>query len=333
MPNFNLSRICTQGLLPLRRSLAWGPLCALVACSVYDDSMQGGGGAASGGSAGSTAGSASQGGAGSGGQHSAGSSGSGGASGSQASGGGGQAGTTAGSHSGGSGGTAGAATAGAAGDAPSGEGGEPAATDEALVDDMEDGDAQVKIAQGRTGFWYVGNDGTASGVQEPSSSAFQMAELAELERPNSRYAARMLASGFTGWGTVIGFNLVQSLGKVEPYDASQYCGVSFWAKAKAATPLRYRLPDASTHQAGGVCVVGGGAGQDCYDHFGKSVALTTTWQQFSAKFTEFAQTGTGYHPPDKKLKVDALFAMEWALPGSVPAYEIWIDDVAFTTCP
>lgn len=329
MPNFNLSRICAPGLTGLRRSLAWGPLCALVACSVYDDSLQGGGGAASGGSAAATAGTASQGGTASGGQ----SAGSGGSTGSQPSGGGGQAGTTAGSHAGGSGAEAGAGLAGAAGETQTGEAGAPAVTDDALVDDMEDGDAQVTIAQGRTGFWYVGNDGTIGGMQEPSSGAFQMAELAELERPNSRYAAHMKVSGFTGWGSVIGFNLVESLGHVEPYDASAYCGVSFWAKAKTATSVRFRLPDESTHQAGGVCVVGGGAGQDCYDHFGKSVALASFWQQFSAKFTEFAQLGSGYHPPDNKLKVDALFAMEWALAGGVAAHEIWVDDVAFTTCP
>jgi hypothetical protein len=208
-----------------------------------------------------------------------------------------------------------------------------APTDVRLIDDMEDADPQITVTAGRNGYWYVGNDLTVGGVQEPPSSSFEMFELTAGENGDSTYSAHMKVSGFTGWGTVIGFNLVESAG-VKAYDASAYCGMSFSAKAAAGTALRFRLPDGDTHPAGGVCVESGASDQLCYDHFSAAVTLSTAWKPFTISFSQLEQVGTGYHPADKKLKTDRLYAVEWALPGSGgKAYEIWIDDVSLVACP
>jgi hypothetical protein len=201
------------------------------------------------------------------------------------------------------------------------------------IDDMEDNDAQIVTVAGRNGYWYVGNDGTAAGQQEPTAGMFKMVELTAGERPSSTFAAHMKVSGFTGWGTVLGFNFFEQAGKVKVFDASEYCGVRYWGKAAAATTLRFRLPDVDTHPEGMVCTDGGASGVACHDHFGENAAFTSAWQEFTVMFADVEQVGTGYHPADGKLKADQLFSLEWALPGAGgKAYEIWIDDVAFVKC-
>jgi hypothetical protein len=322
----NRTRVRAQ--LSPASALAMGPWCLALACNVYDAGMVNGaaGGSGGGGNAGSGAEAgnhmgegaaaakagtdtgASGGSGGTAGAHAGTSSGSGGSSGTQAGG------------SAGSGGSAGAA----GGTAPLG--------DPEAIDDMEDNDAQITPASGRNGYWYVGNDGTASGTQEPAIGMFKMFKLPDGELPDSTYAAHMKVEGFTLWGAVLGFNFNQQLGKPQPYDASEFCGVSYWGKAAAATTLRFRLPDGDTHPEGKVCTDGGPAGEACYDHFGTSAAFTTTWQKFTVMFASLEQIGTGYHPEDMMFKADQMFGLEWALPGSGKAYEIWVDDVSFLKC-
>ncbi len=233
---------------------------------------------------------------------------------------------------GGAAGTAGTANGGTAGGSAGG-GGQAGQENGVvtLIDDMEDDNAQITQTDGRDGYWYVGNDGTVGGTQEPVATAFAMSALTSGERTGSGFAARMKVAGYSGWGSVIGFNLIEILGAVKPYDASSYCGVRYWAKAAATTALRVRFPDGDTHPAGNVCV-DGGASNGCYDHFGKNATFTTTWTKFDVLFSELDQAGTGYHPADKKLKPSQLFAIEWALPGANKAYEIWVDDVSFLPC-
>jgi hypothetical protein len=313
--------------------LAWGPLVAAVACSVYDDTLVGGAAALGGSGVGAGASSA-----GSGASASSGASGGsetgGTSSGTAGKVGDGGEGAVASSGGGGSSGASvvgGGGSGGGAGSNMTGAGGEPATEPSGLIDDMEDGDAQITLEDGRNGYWYVGGDDTPGASTEPElKMPFQMTALSA-ERSN--YAARIKAVGFSGWGSVIGFNFVELAGSVKPYDASAFCAVELWAKAASATTVRFRAPDVNTHQAGGVCTVGGGAGKDCYDHFVSSISLGTTWKRFEIKLSTLQQAGTGYHPADGKLRTNALMALEWGLPGSGNTYEIWIDDVKFLACP
>lgn len=358
MLNFTASRRARRRALTLARAagrVRRGSLLAgtafsvsvALACSVYEDphsgaaapvevagsSSAGSGAAAGSDAAGGSAGTSSPNTGGSGASDDGGSGGIAGTGGSGESNGvAGAGGTTGGAGSGGGAGAAGGSAAGgtAGGSAGGGQAGQLNGA-VALIDDMEDDNAQITERDGRDGFWYVGNDGTAGGTQEPVATAFTMSDLTSAERAGSSYAARMKVSGYSGWGSVIGFNLIEILGAVKPYDASSYCGLSFWAKAAATTALRVRLPDGDTHPAGNVCV-DGGASNGCYDHFGKNATFTASWTKFDVLFSELDQAGTGYHPADKKLKPSQLFAIEWALPGANKAYEIWIDDVSFLPC-
>jgi hypothetical protein len=328
MVNFNVSRMPERGSFSSRVVLASGPFVLALACNVYDDSLLGSsrGGGSSGGAAGMTFGGtmseSGKGGADGGGTSSA--------AGSAGQGSDGMA-DSAGSATGGV--TSGAGSSGEAANAGNDTGGQPP-SDHAVVDDMEDTDAQINVDGGRDGYWYVGNDGTVGGMQQPTSAKFEMFELGPRDHDDSTYSTHMKVSGFTGWGSVIGFNLVEQQTAVKAYDASAFCGVQFWGKALAATSLRLRLPDGDTHPDGGVCKETGAANTLCYDHFSAPIALTTAWKSFSIAFSTLEQTGTGYHPADDKFKAEQLYAMEWALPGAAgKAYEIWIDDITLTACP
>ena len=308
-------------------ALASWPLALASACSVYDDSLLGNAAAPLGGTAAS---------AGVGGSDATGGVEATGATGGSAAGSTGAAAGKAGDTS--EGGSAGTATAGSAGTSAAGTsaagtagtGGEPNSGPTESIDDMEDGDAEIELAGPRNGYWYVGGDLTPDATTDPLSTKFLMTKLAAGER--STYAARLKAVGYKDWGSVMGFNFIELLTKVKPYDGSAYCGIGFYGKAAAATTVRFRVPDIDTHQNGGVCVDGGTNGTACYDHFGASLSFSAAWKPFSIKFTDLAQVGTGYHPADGKLKTDKLFAVEWALPGTGNTYEIWIDDVHFIKC-
>ncbi len=329
MRNFHRDHLRPYALLTPGAALSLGLWLVALGCTVYDDSLLDDEGPVAGSGGSGTSGTANEGGMADQPEAGKASGGSGATQGSGAEPGAGTGGVTVGA-----GGGAGSSTAGtaSAGSSAGGAGGMPASGDAEAVDNMEDGDQQILVAPGRNGYWYVGNDGTVGGTQEPPVSAFEMAELTAGERPNSSFSAHTKVDGFKSWGSVIGLNFMEQLGMVKPYDASAFCGVRYWAKAAAATTLRFRIPDGDTHPVGGVCVDGGPAGQACYDHFSTSAAFTTEWQEFSVMFADLQQIGTGYHPADMKLKADKLYGLEWALPGSGKAHEIWVDDVELLKC-
>lgn len=312
--------------------LASWPLIGSVACSVYDASMVSDAASLAGAPEAGTAGSSLAGGtsAGSGAGSVDGGNASGASGGTVAGKAGDSAGGSGGSGATGGGGSASGGGSGSGSGGSAGVGGGAGSGNTELIDDMEDGDAEIELTGPRNGYWYVGSDTTAGGALVPPSTKFEMTELAAGDR--SSYAAHVKATGFTDWGSVMGFNFIELLTKVKPYDASAFCGVQFWGKAAATTKVRLRVPDIDTHQSGGVCTDPGTTGTACYDHFGTPVSLGTTWQQFSVKFSDLTQVGTGYHPADGLLKTDQLMALEWALPASSKTFEIWIDDVAFTKC-
>jgi hypothetical protein len=234
---------------------------------------------------------------------------------------------------GGSAGTPIGGSAGSAGSVTGGTGGDPGTGATESIDNMEDGDSEITLTGPRNGYWYVGGDDTVAATLTPPSTKFAMTDLGAAER--SDYAAHLKAVGFADWGSVMGFNFIELSTEVKPYDGAAYCAVEFWGKTAGPTTVRFRVPDIDTHQAGGVCKVPGTTGVGgtaCYDHFGKSLSFTATWQLFSVKFTDLAQVGTGYHPADNKLKTKQLMAVEWALPGAGKTYELWIDDVQFVKC-
>ena len=201
-----------------------------------------GGSSGTGGSSGSKGGSSS-GTSGSGGSNSGGSSGSNS---------GGSSGTGSSSGSGGSSGTGSNSSSGSGGDGGSSNPdgsvnvdggtsmcGTPAAT---VISDFEQGSGVMIKQGGRSGWWYVSDDGT--GTQTPASVAAGPIAVAAAPSDDktlmgetcNKYALHSTSSGQTTWGAVVGGTFVPGTGtNKSAYDVSMYDGIQFDIKTGAAS--------------------------------------------------------------------------------------------------
>ncbi len=204
-----------------------------------------------------------------------------------------------------------------------------------LIDDLEDGDIYLYLfGTDRDGKWWLGFDGTA-GTTEPNP--FSPDDAGGYD--GSSAATHLKMSGYTNWGSNAGFNFMHEVPPKSwpaPYDASAYCGVAFWAKRSETSDVSFdvRVSDANTHPAGGVCSDDPDAGTDdagnaigCFDHFYKTVTLTTEWAYYELLFSDLQQSTWGYLV-DGGLTASQLYGFELTFGGN-KTFEIWIDDVAF----
>lgn len=130
-------------------------------------------------------------------------------------------------------------------------------------------------------------------------------------------------SGFTNWGSGIGFNFIDPLGgPSQPYNASMYQGIKFWAKIESgsSTAIRVVFPNSQTHPDGGLC------GTACWDHFGLDFTLTTTWQQYTLPFSSLTQQWWVTQFPT--FDVSTIYNMEFRHSQNV-SYNVWIDNIEF----
>lgn len=184
-----------------------------------------------------------------------------------------------------------------------------------LIDDFEDGDSWIVEHEGRGGQWYTFSDGT--GTMTPDGAFVPATPGRE-----SNYAGRLSGTGFTTWGAGIGFDLANGGTKLT-YDASQYVGVTFWARAESPVTIRLNVLDVSTDQDGGICT-------SCYDSHGVEVELTTSWVEYTIPWSQLQQNGWG--SPQGELDPSQLFALQFqAGPGI--SFDFSLDDIAFILPP
>jgi hypothetical protein len=199
-----------------------------------------------------------------------------------------------------------------------------------LIDDMESDTGRIR-SPGRNGFWLWFDDGTDGGSLSPSSLPL-LPTLNSPPRGTSLYAERLTGSGFNVWGAGMGFDLKDNYdgGTINldggtsktQYDASGYSGITFFAKAGGAAGflVRVNAPDKNTDPSGGVCTT-------CYDHFGTSISLTTTWQQFTIKWSSMTQKGFGT-PHETAVAAANLYGLQFNISNGV-TFDMWIDDISF----
>jgi endoglucanase len=186
--------------------------------------------------------------------------------------------------------------------------------EQAQIDDFEDGDTQTLKRDGRGGYFYGMLDAHGSSVTpqpfKPSAPG----------RAGSKYAARMsgqLAPGAPGVYPYAGFGF--GLSEHGTYDATRYQGVSFWAKGPGK--IRLEVPDAYTSPAGGWC-------SDCYNDFGREIALTDQWQQYTVLW-EWLLQKPNWGDRKPQITPARLVALEWEFSSHDRAFDIQVDDVAF----
>ena len=189
-----------------------------------------------------------------------------------------------------------------------------------VVDDFEDGNAAILEQQGRSGAWYVANDGRA--MQTPREGMLLLPSSLNPPRGGSAHGAHTFGGPFPTWGALVGIPFASSGSQQVAYDLSGYDGVRLWVRSGtmapgAATKVRFNLRTPATTNGSG-CTI-------CGDHFGADVPLTSQWAQIDVPLASLKQVGFGQPmltTPDftHAMGIDLLFV-------SGVSFDLWIDDV------
>ncbi len=190
-----------------------------------------------------------------------------------------------------------------------------------LVDDFETPDTYGGLSGGRVPVWYLFNDMTV-GTQLPALLEMTpMPAEDEAVRPGSSYALFTSSTGFSSWGSGVGVDLNNDTAK-QIYDASDYVGISFYAKVPGSyRVVRVNVPDVGTDASGGVCDADAG---ECSDHFGELISLTADWQRHDVYFSDLKQVGWGL--TRDALSLSEVYSVQFQIAAGKDV-ELWIDDL------
>jgi endoglucanase len=192
-----------------------------------------------------------------------------------------------------------------------------------VIDDAEDNNNQLLVQGGRNGYWYTYVDDKKSTVTPPAKTKFlQTADGAS----GSKFAARMngqISKEGDPLYAGLGFSLTDPKG---PYDATQYTGISFWAKAGSGTKnVRLKVPDVNTDPQGKVCT-------ECFNDFGADLTLTEQWKKYTIPFAAMKQMDGWGNPNPPTIDKSKIYGVQWQVNDRGASYDVWIDDVRFTGC-
>jgi hypothetical protein len=215
---------------------------------------------------------------------------------------------------------AGRATGGGSG---TGDGGAETSTSQAnplLIDDFEDGNAAILPQQGRSGSWYVINDGR--GTQTPPAGTPVMPSALVPARGASARGAHTFGGPFGSWGALLGTVFASTDEASTPYDLSGHQGLRLWVRTgatagTAAKQVRLNLRTPAT-VTGGDCTA-------CNDHLGAEIPLTAKWTQVEVPFTTLRQMGFG-RPMLASVDLKRVLGIELLFPANV-SFDLWVDDV------
>ena len=194
---------------------------------------------------------------------------------------------------------------------------------ENMIDDLDDGDPALLKRGGRIGSWYTYNDMTATGEQTPAMGEPFMP--APGGAGGSPYAANTHGTGFTVWGSGMGFDLNNQMNVKAVYSAAAFTGIAF--KAKGSGPVRAAVMIAGviSSEVGGQCVPGAGTTDKCDDGHGSLLFLTSDWKTFKLPFASLQQAGWG-----KPVVFDStqIMSIQFNVDKNL-AFDFSIDDIGF----
>jgi hypothetical protein len=192
---------------------------------------------------------------------------------------------------------------------------------ENLVDDFQDADAEILEQHGRSGSWYVGNDGR--GMQTPRIDQPLVPSMLDAPRGASTRAIHTFGGPFSEWGALIGTSLASDGGRGLEYDLSGYRGIRLWVRSgstslNSAKSVRLSLPAPITNEGSGACTV-------CNDHFGFDVPLTGQWALVDVPFSSLKQSGRG-RPAPPSPDLERVTSLQLGF-GADVAFDLWVDDI------
>jgi hypothetical protein len=185
------------------------------------------------------------------------------------------------------------------------------------VDDMEDGDEQILMLGGRTGAWFSYSDGRGVLVPDEGDPVTMSAVNGRL---NSFLGLHVTAVGFSDpaseadFGAGFGCNFSVRGGR-QPYNASQYSGISFYGRAANEVTLLVLLPTPQTEVDAG-CI-------HCQTEYSTEIVVTSEWQEFSLPFSEFFLGADG---GADSVDPAHIYGVSFQRAGD---FNVWIDDVKF----
>lgn len=196
------------------------------------------------------------------------------------------------------------------------------ATGEApLIDDFEQMPGRTLGNEGRGGWWFSYDDGTAGKL---------VREEIDVRLPEGEgRALHLTASGYLKWGAGFGATLHPETTRDHacPYDASVYSGVRFRARGRGR--LRMTLMDAKSTPAaqGGSCTR---PRERCYDGPGVSVDLEDPYETYEYPFCALLPQGWG--GSSDALDPARLVSVQFRV-GEREDVEVWLDDLSFYEAP
>jgi hypothetical protein len=206
-----------------------------------------------------------------------------------------------------------------------------------LIDDFEDGSANLAPIAGRTGAWYSFGDATIGAIMQPLGLA--PPELIPGSRcGKSHKALHITGSGFLDWGSGVSATMdygpnAAGVSEERPYDAAArgYQGIRFFARVgdTSTTTVRFVVSDEYARPEAGLCTVPGTQGDACYDTYGVmlTAALSTDWSEFRIPWFGLAQQSFGL-PGGIGPDTSKLYDIGFSFPARV-VFDLWVDDITF----
>lgn len=183
-----------------------------------------------------------------------------------------------------------------------------------LLDDFEDRNARLFIAEERSGTWMV--QGVPGTKLTPSPGEIAFPVPIRGGREGSNYGLHLTGPRMTRGNA--GLSVNPAPGRC--YDASAYAGVEFYARGTGRVSFGATVMDVMAKEWGGSCAA------NCYDAHRKPVDLTRDFALYRVRWEELEQTGYGaavVFDPARILALD--FGID---PADTP-FDLWIDDVRF----
>ncbi len=196
---------------------------------------------------------------------------------------------------------------------------------EFTVDDAEDNNNQILLQKGRKGYWYTFVDKAGTTLSPPAGTKFIMSAGGPKD---SQHAAHMIGK-VSGAGDPLfagmGFSFTDPKG---PYNATEYTGVSFYAKVGPGSTknVRLKVPDADTDPVGKKCT-------ECFNDFGADLTLTDQWQKYTVPFATMKQMEGWGSPNPSTIDKSTLYGLQWQVTAQGAAFDVWVDNVQLTGCP
>jgi hypothetical protein len=198
------------------------------------------------------------------------------------------------------------------------------------IDNLDDGDGRIQVANGRQGPWHSFNSAPSNGGNQ--KPAFTDAFTPETGGANNTpFAVHTTGDGYTYAGVGLDLNnatTVEESPQSQSYDASAWTGVVFYAKAGSTGGANLRV-ELSMKQfvptdRGGSCT-----GDACWNVYGSRAIqgqLTPTWQQFKIPFSSLQRELGGTNPPfDPTQLMEISFKHE----GNNDHFDFWVDEIQF----